>query len=100
MNNILKFTIPLLLFISCNQDLSPAEGSLVPVFSVAGESSVTGGFAFEAGVDSIYLFTDYLLDSGMLNLTGTFGKVSCRSQDCPGTLSFTLRIKENEALTD
>jgi hypothetical protein len=101
MHNILKYTTPLLfLFFSCKSDIEPIDGLLVPVFKVGGETG-SGQFVFEAGVDSIYLFTNYSLDSGIANLTGTFANASCAPNlQCPGSLSFTLRVKESEGLPE
>jgi hypothetical protein len=101
MNNILKYATPLLfLFFSCKSDVEPIDGSLVPVFKIAGET-VSGQFVLAAGVDSIYLFTGYSLDSGMANLTGTFANADCAlNLQCPGSLSFTFRVKESDRLTE
>lgn len=99
MNKILKCAVPLLvIFFSCSQKDILEDGALTPVFTVSGVTSA-GEYLFEAGVDSVYLFTDYTRDSGMLSLTGTFSNAACvTDMSCPGSLSFTFKIKENQAI--
>lgn len=46
-------------------------------------------YSIEAGVDSVYLFTDFRQDAGpLMVLTGAFASADCPDANCPGTLAF------------
>lgn len=96
MKKVLFFGFPLsLLFFSCSKELEPTPGDDSPVFNVlftAGSEKNT----ISAGLENIYLFTNYEIDSSKVNLTGTFSNVDCRESLCPGTLKFIMRLDKDQ----
>ena len=97
MKKILFFGFPLsLLFASCSkyQDWDPVSGEDTPVFNVLFTSGSVKN-TVSAGLENVYLFTDFQIDSNKLNLSGTFANADCKESVCPGTLKFTLRLDKD-----
>lgn len=95
MKKILLFGFPLsLLYVSCSKELEPVSGDRSPVFNVLFTSGLEKN-TVSAGLENIYLFTDYQIDSNKVNLSGTFANADCKESVCPGALKFTLRLDKD-----
>ncbi|HAD14409.1 MAG TPA: hypothetical protein DCF33_18460 [Saprospirales bacterium] len=64
----------------------PVDGSEDPVFVANFTTDST--YAYQAGVNDLYLFTRVERPSEILVMSGSFAKVKCQDDDCPGNLKF------------
>lgn len=68
-----------------------------PVFMVE-HSLDTTGQPIMAGVDDVYLFTDFE-ESDFVVCSGSFAKTTCPIADCPGSLTFRFRSPMTDAFS-
>ena len=79
------------LWSACSREPFPPDMPEEPVFTAVFQTEAAT-YKLEAGVDSLYLFTDYHTENDVvLVLSGTFAKVACPAGDCPGSLTFEMR---------
>lgn len=62
-----------------------------PLFEVQFETPGTDDNVKTAGVDGIYLFTDYRIADQQVVCSGSFAAADCPAADCPGTLTFEFK---------
>jgi hypothetical protein len=80
----------LLCWTACKKAELPPSSFDDPVFSVTYQSDSVSNQTVTAGVDDVYLFTDYSVGDSIV-CSGSFSKVDCPDGDCPGSLTFEFR---------
>ena len=82
-----------LLWTACKKDDQPPPLAEDPVFMVEFDiDTITGqGQLLTAGLDSVYLFTRYMVDAQEIACIGTFAKSDCPDGDCPRSLTFEFK---------
>ncbi len=76
---------------ACNKADLPPDDTGDPVFEVQFDTPGTDDNIKTAGVDDIYLFTDYRIANQQVVCSGSFADVDCPDADCPGTLTFEFK---------
>ncbi len=80
---------------ACKADLdviAPIGGEDTPYFSVTYRPDSTAQKTVVAGVDNVYLYTDFKIGSDdVITSTATFTQVQCLADNCPGRLRFEFR---------
>ncbi len=78
---------------SADRDITgPIGGEDMPYFSVSYHPDSSGEKVLVAGVDNVYLYTDFQIGGDdIMTCTGTFTEVQCLADNCPGRLHFEFR---------
>ena len=88
--NITGLVAVVLMWAACGKADLPPDGFETPVFEVA-YSTFDVDSVVQAGVNKVYLFTDYQDFDQQVVCTGTFARTDCPGADCPGTLTFEFK---------
>lgn len=97
MKKALIFPIFLTLLISACSKTDAPNGFNDPVFKVFFTIDTLQGDSIIAGIDGIYLFTNYTTTNENFHSVNTFADAGCPAGDCPGSLSFEF---SNSVLND
>ena len=76
---------------ACKKAELPPDNTGDPVFEVKFDTPGTDDNVKTAGVDGIYLFTDYRIANQQVVCSGAFADADCPAADCPGTLTFEFK---------
>lgn len=78
------------LWAACKKAELPPSVSEDPVFTVQYASDPLSA-SVTAGLDDVYLFTDFASANNKLVCSGSFSKADCPGGNCPGTLAFEFQ---------
>jgi hypothetical protein len=90
MKNTTAFLFLILLWAACKKGELPPDSFGSPVFGVQFSTSI-GSDSVTAGVEEVYLFTNFVSNPDLVLCSGSFSKINCPDGDCSGSLTFEFK---------
>lgn len=89
--NITGLMVLVLMWAACKKADIPDSAFDSPVFSVTYDTPGSNDSIATAGLNNVYLFTDFRVADQRVVCVGSFADSDCPDADCPGTLTFEFK---------